>query len=91
LKAEAKENQNQMNMIVTLKSIENGFFRCKIKRVIGEPYYKEFTAEALQDYLTASDFYCETKGYNFLFIVPDAIKKMCGQWLENLATSNNNE
>ena len=79
-----------MNMIVTLKSIKDGFFRCKIKRVIGEPYYKEFTAEALQDYLTASEFYCEVNGYGFIFIVPDAIKKACGQWLVNRAEQHNN-
>jgi hypothetical protein len=79
-----------MNMIVTLKSIEDGFFRCKIKRVIGEPYYKEFTAEALQDYLTAADFYCEVNSYRLIFIVPDAIKKMCGEWLATLEKQHNN-
>lgn len=78
-----------MTMIVTLKSIKNGYFKVHIKRPFDDSYYKEFTAESLHEYLQAIDFYCETKGYQYKFIVPDAIKKMVGHWLENLEKQNN--
>jgi hypothetical protein len=78
-----------MVMLITLQTIQNGFFKCKIKPIVGASYHREFTAEALHEYLMGIDFYCETKGYQYKFIVPDAIKKMAGHWLESLATTNN--
>jgi hypothetical protein len=71
-------------MIVTLKTItKEGFFKVQIKPAVGEKYHREFTAAALYEYLQAADFYCESKGYSLHFIVPDAMKKMCGAWLES--------
>jgi hypothetical protein len=87
---QSKEDSDQMNMIVTLKSIKDGFFRCKIKRITGDSYYKEFTASALHNYLTDAAFYCEIKGYNFHWIIPDSIKIKCGQWLESLEKNDTN-
>lgn len=78
-----------MTIIVTLKSIENGFLKVHIKRPFADSYYREFTAEALHEYLQAVDFYCEAKNYQFRFIVPDAIKKVATSCLEAWAKTNN--
>ncbi|MCM3116845.1 hypothetical protein M3610_16325 [Neobacillus sp. MER 74] len=76
-----------MNMIVTLKRINNGFFKVEIKPAIGEKYFREFTAEALQQYILDAEAFCEWKNYNFLFVVPDAFKKAAARWLGSLAAS----
>lgn len=78
-----------MNMIVTIKSIKDGFFKVEIKPATGEKYFREFTAEALQQYIFDAEAFCEWKNYKFLFIVPDAFKKAAANWLGSLATSSN--
>lgn len=78
-----------MTIIVTIKSIQNGFFKVHIKRPFADSHYREFTAEVLYEYLQAVDFYCETKGYQYKFIVPDAIKKVATSFLEAWAKTNN--
>lgn len=79
-------------MIVTVKGIIDGFIKVEIKPAVGERYYREFTNEALLQYLLDSEAYCEWKGYTFHFVVPEAIKKAAvSRWMENIEAANNNQ
>ncbi|WP_028532714.1 MULTISPECIES: hypothetical protein [Bacteria] len=65
------------SMIVTLKNrTKEGFFKVEIKPVIGEKYFREFSDEALQQYIFDCEAYCEYKGYQFKFIIPTQIKQL---------------
>jgi hypothetical protein len=65
-----------MTMIVTLKAIENGFFKVQIKPPIGEKYYREFSQQALLQYLFDAESYCEWKGYSFSWVIPSQFKRI---------------
>lgn len=72
-------------MIITLKNkTKEGFFKVEIKPVIGERYHREFSAEALQQYIFDAEAFCEYKGYQCKFIIPNHIRKMCQNMIESL-------
>lgn len=72
-------------MIVTFKTrTKEGFLKVEIKPVIGERYFREFSAEALTQFLLDAESYCEWKGYDFKFIIPNHVRKLCQNMIESL-------
>lgn len=57
-----------MATIVTLKSVNAGFYTVEIKREIGSgKETREFTKEALNEYLQSAKAYCDHKDYEFIY------------------------
>lgn len=80
-----------MNMILTLKSVQDGSYTVQIKKPYGDMEYKKIEPEKLYDFLMAYEFYCDANKYNFIFLIDAKIKKYVAEWLENLAKNYNNK
>lgn len=78
-----------MNIIITLKSVNKGIFNLKIKRETGQIEYKSIEHEKVFDFIQSYETFAEVNGFRMLFIVPDTIKKMCAEWIGNLAKQYN--
>jgi hypothetical protein len=73
-----------MTILITLKTIEKDLFKIKIKHESGVIDYKELNDKELFEFLQACEFFCETRNTDYRFIIPESIKKLTNQWLENL-------
>ena len=80
-----------MNIIITLKSIQNGLYSLEIRKPYGTMEYKKIEPEKLHDFLQAYDYYCEVNHYNFIFLIDASIKRFVKSRLKEMEQLYNNK
>lgn len=80
-----------MNMILTLKGVQNGLYTIQIKKPYGSMEYKKVEPETLYDFIQAHDFYCEANNYKFIFLIEASVKKFVDIRLKEMVQLYNNK
>jgi hypothetical protein len=80
-----------MNVIITLKSVQNGLYKLQIRKETNEIEYKNVEPEKLNDFIQAYEAYFEANGFQFRFIFNGSVKRYCEERLKEIVEQHNIE